>query len=245
MIVLWILAGLFLLYYVITLAGAGLTAFSLIWLIGSIVFFGWGFSLLKLRAAGIFMPRWLKISAAGIFILLLGVFIYVESLIIRCGMMAPEPDADYVIVLGAQVKGKAPSKILDLRIKTAAEYLKNNPDTKVIVSGGQGSGEEISEAECMKRRLIELGIEQSRIYKEDKSTNTQENLSYSLNISGRDKKIVIVTCNFHMYRAQAIAKKLGAKEVSGSSSPSDAPLLINYYAREFFAVFKYMLSGQI
>ena len=84
--------------------------------------------------------------------------------------------AETVIVLGCKVNGSTPSKYLNDRCKKAAEYLKKNPDAVAILSGGQGSDEDISEAQCMENVLVKLGIEQSRLYKEDRSTSTSENI---------------------------------------------------------------------
>jgi len=187
----------------------------------------------------------IPIYVKGALILLLIFFIIVEWMIISEGTKEPEPGADYVIVLGAQVRGEIPSKILYNRIMTAYEYLTGNPQSKVIVSGGQGEGEFISEAECMRRVLVQKGIDENRIIKEEGSTNTDENIRHSLKLAGRDRRIVIVTCNFHIYRAIAIARKQGAERISGKASVSNILLMPNYYVREFFAVLKYKIAGQI
>src|SRR4051812_11327360 len=84
-------------------------------------------------------------------------------------------NADYLIVLGARVKGTTPSLAFASRINTAAEYLKKNKETLVIASGGMGPGEAISEAESIKRELVQQGISETRIILEDQSTDTYEN----------------------------------------------------------------------
>jgi len=197
--------------------------------------------LIVLEQRQITIPLYIK----GVLIAFLVFFVIIEWRIISEGVSGPAPNAEYAIVLGAQVRGETPSKILYHRIMAAYEYLIENPQTKVIVSGGQGEDELISEAECMWRVLVEKGIDANRIIKEEDSANTDENLRYSLEIAGKNRQIVIVTCNFHVYRAISIARKQGAGNISGKASVSDVLLMPNYYVREFFAVVKYKIAGQI
>ena len=110
------------------------------------------------------------------------VFWTVESRIIGAALHKAGNGAEVMIILGAQVQGQRPSKSLYRRVKTGARYLKLNPGTKVIVSGGQGPGEGISEAACMCRLLENLGIERERIFLEDRSTDTYENIRNSIKI---------------------------------------------------------------
>ena len=94
--------------------------------------------------------------------------------------MKVRPDLDYIIVLGAHVAGTRLSKALLERTRRALRYLEENPETRAVLSGGQGQGEQISEAEAMYRYLTEHGIDGSRLILEDRSTNTKENLDFSL-----------------------------------------------------------------
>lgn len=123
----------------------------------------------------------------------------------------PEKNAT-VIVLGCQVRGNTPSLLLQKRIDTAFEYLKANPNAKCIASGGQGGDENISEAECIKEHLVSMGIDENRIYIENKSVNTNENIKFSAEIikkNGLDENMAIVTDGFHEMRAAIIAKRMG------------------------------------
>lgn len=233
------------LYYIITLAAAGFSAFSLIWLLLAACFAISGRIVKSVRCGQLMIAAPIGWMIKILICIGIVLFAVVEGLIIKSALTRPKANADYIIILGAQVKGEVPSQILHLRVKKAIEYLNNNPDTKVIVSGGQGSGELISEAECMRRILEKNNISDDRIIMEDRSTNTQENLQYSMDLVGKDYSFVISTCNFHQFRAQKIAEKLGAHHVSGISSRSNIPLLPNYFFREFFAVIKYYISGQI
>ncbi|KMY49160.1 YdcF family protein [Peribacillus loiseleuriae] len=147
--------------------------------------------------------------------------------------------ADYLIVLGAQVRGTVPSLSLQYRINTAAEYLTSNKSTVAIVSGGQGNGEEISEAEAMKRGLLKNGIEESRIIMEDRSTSTYENIKYSKQLIPEGaKKGFLVTNDFHVYRAEKIAASQGLK-LQGIAADTPKVVLVKSYIREYLAITKF------
>lgn len=143
-----------------------------------------------------------------------------------------------LVVLGCQVNGTNPSKMLRTRLQTAYDYLVRNPDTKCIVSGGQGSNEGISEAQCMYNWLTEKGISPDRIYMEDKSANTDENIEFSKRIIEKEnlnKNLAIVTDGFHELRASIIAAKHGC---SSGAVPAPTPfyLAANFTTRELFAL---------
>ena len=148
-----------------------------------------------------------------------------------------EKRVDCLIVLGAQVKGKKITDSLKRRLDRAVMYLKKYPDTRVIVSGGQGPGEEISEADAMAEYLITSGISRKRIIREGQSTSTRENLRYSKKYTDPQKeKIGIVTNGFHMYRALLIADQEGYRNTYKVPASSNPVFQINYLMREFFAV---------
>ncbi len=152
--------------------------------------------------------------------------------------------AETVIVLGCKVNGSTPSKYLNDRCKKAAEYLKKNPDAVAILSGGQGSDEDISEAQCMENVLVKLGIEKSRLYKEDKSTSTSENIAFSkvvIEENGLSKSVLIVTNEFHEYRAKLICDKNGL-DFHSSCSQSAFYTLITYHTREMAALLKELIT---
>lgn len=156
--------------------------------------------------------------------------------------------ADAVIVLGAGVNGETPSAALWSRIRAAAGYLEEHPDVPVVLSGGRGPGERISEAEAMRRALwTEDEAANARYLLEERSTNTAENLRYSrelLAANGVDTEtavIAVVTNDFHCFRARMIARKQGLATVE---IPAELPwwwLTANYYVREAFAVVKTVL----
>ncbi len=151
-----------------------------------------------------------------------------------------------VIILGCKVRGKTPSLMLMQRIMTAKRYLEKDPDAMCVVSGGQGDDELISEAECMKRVLMENGISEDRIIMEERSTSTDENIRFSLEkmkelgISG---SVTIVTNEFHQLRAKMIAESYGLESYS-LSAPTTKYLLPTYWLREWFGVcYTFLFSG--
>lgn len=151
--------------------------------------------------------------------------------------------SQYCIVLGAGVHGTTPSRVLNQRINAAYDFLTEYPDTVAILSGGQGPGEDITEAQCMKDRLIAKGIDESRLYIEDKSTSTEENVAFSKKIieshSGNTDEVTIISSDTHLYRACLIAKEAGFKTVKGYYAYTDYHVLrFTYMLREGVAVWK-------
>ena len=120
--------------------------------------------------------------------------------------------ADTVIVLGCDITEDGPGEMLKKRLDLAAEYLEKNPDAACIVCGGQLEGESRSEADVMYEYLTEKGIDPERIYIEDKSEDTQQNLVFAKEIideNGLSSEAVIITSGFHMYRGLARAEESG------------------------------------
>ncbi len=189
--------------------------------------------------------KWLRCAVAIFLCVCVLYFAIIEGLVIS-GMAADgQEDLDYIIVLGAKVNGTNPSLALRCRIDRAYEYLTENPDTVAVLSGGQGNGEDISEAEAMRRGLIERGIAEERLILEDRSTSTEENLDFSYAIIGDDTdKVGLITNNFHVWRAVRTAKAQG-KDASGISASYPNVLLIHYMMREFLSITFYALTGKI
>jgi len=150
-----------------------------------------------------------------------------------------------VIVLGCRVNGDTPSLALMRRIETAADYLLSNPSIKVIVAGGQGANEWITEAEAMKRVLLQKGISPDRIILEDRSTSTLENLEFSkalLAENGLSSSVVIISEGYHMYRALSIAKRVGL-DAEGLAAPTVRWLLPTFWVREWFGITLELFRG--
>jgi len=172
----------------------------------------------------------------------IGFLIIVELIIFYSGVKTSiDEDSDYIIILGASVKGETPSLTLRRRIEKAQEYLELHPDVEAILSGGQGPGETITEAEAMRRFLVNAGISEDRLHLEDKSTSTMENIKYSYNIIDKisvadQPKVIVISSRFHLLRSQIIARKQGYR-VKAIGSTTLVFLVPNYYFREFFGIF--------
>lgn len=140
---------------------------------------------------------------------------------------------DYIIVLGAGLKGDTPSLALERRLEKAVEYMNKNSKAMAIVSGGQGKGEAISEAQAMENYLLNHGIREERILKEDNSTSTYENFEYSKLVMN-EGQVVFVTNEFHVLRSELMAKINGIDAAHiGASTP--ITLLPVSLVREFIA----------
>lgn len=179
----------------------------------------------------------IAIISVGIFLLLCIMWAGLLSFLMARSATEKPSQPNTLIVLGCRVNGDVPSLALARRIDTATEYLLENPAVSVIVSGGQGPDEWISEAEAMKRQLIESGISEERIIMENKSTSTLENLQFSMDILEQNNlgtSVIIVTEGYHMLRAKTIAKKIGLS-AEGLSASTSAWLLPTFWVREWFA----------
>lgn len=166
--------------------------------------------------------------------------------ILHTALSQPTPGQQYLIVLGCGVNGTTPSMSLQDRIDGAYAYLTENPETICIVSGGQGGGEDITEAECMFRELTAMGIAPERIWQEDRSTSTQENLLFSLAVieektGSRPKAVGITSSEYHLFRAGLIAESLGLDAVPVAAQTRRFSLAVNYFLREIAAVWYYAL----
>lgn len=177
-----------------------------------------------------------------------------EAVIISCGeTYEPALPVDAVIVLGAGVNGETPSLTLQTRIDMAAEYIfsEDHGNVPIVLSGGQGSGENISEAEAMYRSLRKSPLKPTDtpfcFWLEEGSTSTAENFAFSkalLEEHGVDTEtavIAVVTNDFHIYRSRLIAGEYGLNTIG---VPAELPwwwLTANYYLREAFALVKTLL----
>lgn len=192
------------------------------------------------------LPIWMRRGTLVCCVIGLFCFFFVEALIITGFSAKGVPELDYIIVLGAQLKTTGPSKVLQMRLDTAYDYLLENPNTKVIVSGGQGSNEPDTEAQGMFEYLTALGIQEERIIKEDRSRNTIQNILYSSKYLNKEEdKVGIVSNNFHIFRATSIAKANGYENICGIAAPSYTFLQPNNMLREFLGVVKDFLFGNM
>lgn len=242
-----ILLGILCLSYFVCIAffvGHG-TDFYFIWLFLGCFAIIWAV-LMKKGIWDAHFPRWFKRVFMTLVFLGGILFLIVEGCILS-GFSKKGPEGlDYLVVLGAQMKASGPSRALQYRLDEAIRYLEENPDTQVIVSGGQGSDEHISEAQGMCNYLVEKGIEPSRITLEDRSRNTFQNLTFSAEFLDKENDSVgVVSNNFHVFRAVKIAQKSGYTNVYGIAAKGEPFLQFNNMMREFFGVMKDFLCGNM
>ncbi len=205
-----------------------------------------------LKAIGKYHPKFSRICrrilTAGI-CLATAAAVITGAVIIAAGMGTADDDCDYLIVLGAGVNGTVPSLTLRERLEAALGYLQTHPETICIVSGGQGPGEDITEAECMAAWLTGQGIDPQRIWLEAKATSTQENLAYSLALieektGSRPQQAGIISSEYHLCRAGLMAEKEDITPVLIPAKTTWLSLRINYYLREIAGVWYYGLFGK-
>lgn len=178
----------------------------------------------------------------------LAICIIFAAIIGSFGFFAKPKKSDCIIVLGCQVKGTVPSPFLAARLDEGIRLFKEGYSNYIIVSGGKGTGEEISEAEAMKNYLVTKGIDKNKIIMEDKSLSTMENLGFSkaLMDSKGFKNAIIVSNKYHLKRASVMARKNGIVDASFSGVyVSKYPSFeITGFIREIPALIRLYLLGR-
>lgn len=179
-------------------------------------------------------------------------FTVMEIWVLQWARTDEQSDVSAVIVFGAGVNGTVPSLSLQVRLKTALDYIQDKPDIPIVVSGSQGPGEDMTEARCMADWLIAHGVEESRILLEEQADNTRENVQFSREMlveQGIDplSNIAYVTADYHLCRAVYLTGgqvnltyKQGAfpyvVPVAAKMPDYFWPLSANYFIREAFAM---------
>lgn len=200
---------------------------------------------------GLKLPTFAK-ATTRIFtvILIIGLLVVgiTEAVIIHASFGNPKEQVQYMVVLGAKVNKDGPSVSLWDRICGAYEYMEANPDVIAIVSGGQGTDEPITEAECMYRELVNLGIDPKRIWIEDDATSTWENLNFSLDLieektGQRPAKLGVLSSEYHLFRASLFARACNVEFVGIPARTSRTSQMINHFMREVAGVWHYLILG--
>ena len=195
-----------------------------------------------------YLPRWLQRLAAGV--LAVGLSVAIAILVLMALSAAHRPaSADppgTVIVLGCEVRPDGrPSVMLQSRIDAAYAYLSHHPDAVCVASGGLDDDEQITEARCIRDTLVAMGIAPERIYLEEASGSTYENLTFSAAVisdNGLDTRVALATDNFHQYRGQFFARRAGLDPCSIGCT-SYWVLGPGYWAREVLGVLAAWVRG--
>lgn len=217
------------------------------------------------------VPLWLPVSAFTFLGASVVILCVVEVLVFLGAASSDVPNLDYVIVLGAKVEEGRISSSLRRRLDKAIEYSQRNPDTVLILSGGQGKDEPASEAQMMYEYLRYNGVPERQLVMEDRSDSTAQNIVYSKAVIDRleaekdekknqadltppgpymvveDKPIQIgvLTSNFHVFRATQIARRCGLESVCGIGASCDPVLFLHLCVRECAAILKDKLMGNM
>ena len=191
-------------------------------------------------------PRWLWIA----FLCAMALVILCSAVLLIYGRVDTVTyDEDIIIVLGAGIHGERLSLTLRERLNAAVNYFERNPNVLIVVSGGQGPQEDISEALAMERYLIERGVPPENIIKEDRSTSTSENFLFSKEILdsqfGSDLyRVAYITNDFHVFRSEQIAHRAGIENIHHLHSNTVWYLLLPSCLRECLAVVWYWITGR-
>ncbi|MBQ8074587.1 MAG: YdcF family protein [Oscillospiraceae bacterium] len=183
---------------------------------------------------------WLKRIVAVVTCIGLMYFCVVEYLVVSNAKTDADPQRSYLIVLGAAVHGDMPSLSLYHRLSSALDYLNTYPESKAVLSGGQGKGENLSEALCMHDWLVSSGIEEERLILEDRSTSTMENLQFSWEklqeLGCAPDDVAILSSNYHLYRAKTMARSLGMDPVGVCGVMGYPIYTLGMFIREAFGL---------
>ncbi len=232
-------------YYaaIVLYAGPGVN-FSWFWCVGGVVCIAACFVLRYFILSHRF-PPWLPGLVFTALAAAAAAFLMIEGILLWAAHQTAQTGLDCLLVLGAQIRGNRITRNLKKRLDTAVTFLEKHKGTRVIVSGGGGSGRMISEAEAMKAYLMKRGIASERITMEKLSGNTAENMKFSKALIEKGSSVGIVTNGFHLYRSLRLAKKAGIENVSGLAAPTDHLMALHYYVREAAGLLKDWLAGNL
>ena len=207
------------------------------------------FSGALLIGVGILLLLWVllkgkkKLRAVIAILVLIGFLIFAaaEIQVVHYACRKDDRPVSAVIVLGAGVYGTTPSLSLRVRLEAALEYIVDKPDVPIVVSGGQGNGENITEAQCMRDWLVAHGVDEERIWMEERATSTKENIDFSravLQEHGIDTtgNIAVVSADYHVYRASLYWGLPWMVPVPATMDGRWWPITVNYFIREAFGV---------
>lgn len=236
-IVLLILGSLLLLNAIaVALASNFNVGIVMTFLLGAVFLFGGIFLSRIVRC----VPKWVWITClCGI----LAVVVCASALLLigRCDNTSYDEDA--ILVLGAGIHGERVSLTLRNRLDAAIAYHEKNPDSLIVVSGGQGPQEDITEALAMERYLVERGISKDIIIKEELSTSTAENFAFSKVLLderlGEEYSVAYVTNDFHIFRAGMVARNAGLENIAYAHSNTVWYLVVPCCLRECAAILNY------
>jgi uncharacterized SAM-binding protein YcdF (DUF218 family) len=191
------------------------------------------------------IPKWVK------YIFFIGVsvmFIFISFLLVYGATDDVTYNEDAVIVLGSGIRGEKLTKGLENRLDCAIKYYHKNPDAVIVLSGGQGPQEDITESLAMERYMLSQGIPQEKIIREEKATSTYQNFTYSKQLLDEyfdhSYNVAYITSDYHIYRAGAIAEIAGFENASHCHSTTRWYSMLPSCMRECIGVLKFWLFNK-
>lgn len=187
-----------------------------------------------------YLPGKIGFSFVGIILVGILSLVIIETTLMVHAVVANRQTKETatVVVLGAKAHADHPSELLQTRLDATYTYLTEHPDAVAVLSGGQGKDEPITEAQCMFDYLTMRGIAANRLYLETESTDTRENIDNSMSLIRQEnlsESIIIITNEFHEYRATMLAKE---RSIDYAVYAADTPgwALPTYYVRELYGI---------
>lgn len=225
--------------------------FSIVWLLAAVFFGVLAFFQKKNLLKPFFKRLGLRFKVllgffAGVCLFVCGINLF---FICRPVLSDGREGVKYVILLGGGITKDAQlTDSVQKRVKAAGEYLKTQPQALAVVTGGKGPFSPCPEADVLKPALVACGIEESRVLAEDRAKDTIQNFLYSVQLlSERENKTVqeilnspvaVVTSDFHLARAERLARRMGFTEIYGVASRTPPFFVLNSYAREICSYIK-------
>ena len=206
--------------------------------------------------AGRRKPLWLKILLPLVLLAVLA-FAVLEGIVLSGGrtrVAAGDGAPEVMVIFGCKVEPDGPSILLRDRLDTALDYLEDHPDMTVVVTGGKGDDEHVSEAQAMYDYLVARGVDGDQILREDRSRNTWQNVNYTMDLLESmdrppDGEVLLVSSGFHLARIGLLWDRARTERLAGEASPAQSvstlaapashlPSRVQMFFREPFALVK-------
>lgn len=168
-----------------------------------------------------------------------------------------DPRPEVMVIFGCQMRRDGPSILLKDRLDTALDYWEEHPDIRIIVTGGKGDDEHISEAQGMYDYLAAHGVDEANIYMEDKSRNTWQNVNNTFALMQQEgwdvtDDVLLVSSGFHLARIEMLWDRVRTgilrdevyndQYISTLAAPvSHTPSAVQMFFRELLALVKSFL----
>ena len=170
-----------------------------------------------------------------------------EAIVLLGGRDETGRNAPVMIVLGAKLWADGPSPALRRRLDKAYDYWQDHPEVDIILSGGQGADEPEPEAQAMADYLADRGVPAEQLHLEQASTNTAENLRYSMEVMAElgynpaDTPVIVVSNRFHLARVRLLCHRYGLEADTLGAPMPDLKSALYSYGREALALIKSFL----